>query len=161
QDEGEAPAQVYRPSFTHSSDQGPDEDTTRRKHVMLAEILEFVTGDRSARGIRRVSASPRSLRAKHKERRRAVSVVWPPPRRHRLVWAPPCVWHWTAWAGSIGAGGKVGGLANAGCEKLKNSSIGLAWASRLVSVDKPNRSSMNRRIEVWSFTTFDTKWGLA
>ena len=51
---------------------------------------------------------------------------------------------------------KLGGVRNGAVGKLKNSSIGLAAASRAVSDGRLNRVSMNFVIEVWSCTTCDT-----
>ena len=59
----------------------------------------------------------------------------------------------------MGACLSVGGDLKAGVLKSKNSSIGLAAESRLVSALRPKRSSMKARIEVWSLTTWETKWG--
>jgi len=53
--------------------------------------------------------------------------------------------HASSWVWSIVAAGREGGVTNGGLLKSKNSSMGSAAASRLVSDGRPNRYSMNRR----------------
>ena len=54
-----------------------------------------------------------------------------------------------------------GGVANVGDEKLKNSVMSFAAASRAVSVGSEKRASMNLRMDVWSLMVCETKCGLA
>src|SRR6185369_6373316 len=65
--------------------------------------------------------------------------------------------HAASWPGSTTAVGRLGGVAKVAVLKSKNSSIGSAAASRLVSDGNPNRVSTNLRIDVWSCTTCDTE----
>src|SRR5947207_9074600 len=67
--------------------------------------------------------------------------------------------HFANCAGSTGAAGSVGGVANDAWLKSKNPSMGSACASRLVSDGNPNRVSMNFKMDVWSSATCDTKCG--
>ena len=51
----------------------------------------------------------------------------------------------------------LGGVMNGGFWKSNISSGGNAFASRAVSAGRPNRVSMNRVIDAWSWTRCDTK----